>query len=439
MSAAKKLKNHNALHDITEDMILSLKDDMSGVKTPTADDEIMTHAEVQSKQEKAGEHMRRASSIYFRTQMPCWFSMQINLTEILLQEELFVISSHLSVFFKDNQHNDFKNLFDKNCQKLMEQNGNVRFDELNIEVRKKIPFKGSFILNSADIDIKRCHLEVYNKEKNVWQLYINFNASCAENMELVDFPFDAQFLNIQLVYSKADYYFESSCPDWILDDPDEKYKLFDLDKAIKLTVKDSIATQYKVERPWIDFRSRHNFGMIRLRVRRQPSFYLFNGVFPLFLVICCSFAAFVMPIELYLGDKLAYIITLLLTTAAYQYALNSELPKTPESTMIDTYVLYAYSILTFFVIEISVAQMMINVGYDEFVDIVDYISAGVAACVWIYKSGQFARGYYVFKTQDVNWDKLSEEDEISWGGGSKFMLVDDGRHKGTRVRFIDTV
>ena len=41
-----------------------------------------------------------------------------------------------------------------------------------------------------------------------------------------------------------------------------------------------------------------------------------NAVLPIFLVLCCSFASFFMPVDEYLGDKLAYIITLLLTLTA---------------------------------------------------------------------------------------------------------------------------
>eukprot|EP01084_Bolivina_argentea_P316299 548232_1 len=428
-STERNILKQQQLSAITDDVTLKLKQDVNSASVLSSDDELDAK-EVAHKRDVKALHSR-ASSIYFQSKMPCWFSMQMQLVEISMIEELFVLNCHLSIFFKDNKHNDFEKLFDKNCLSLMQQNGNVTFDELNMNVRKKLPFKGSFILNCADIDIKRCHLEQYDKDKKVWQQYINFNASCAENLELSDFPFDSQFLNIQMVYSYSDYRFLSKCPDWILDDPQGKYKLFDSDVAIKLTVKDSINTQYKVYAPWIDFGS-HRFGLIRLRVRREPSFYLFNGILPLFLVICCSFASFVMPVDQYLGDKLAYIITLLLTTAAYQYALNSDLPKTPEATMIDNYILYAYGVLTFFVLEISLSSMAYEAGYEDGAEIFDYVTTSIFALVWLYKSGKFVHGYYVFKTRDVDWNKLSEIDSDGWNKQSSgFILVEEGKHVGS--------
>ena len=107
------------------------------------------------------------------------------------------------------------------------------------------------------------------------------------------------------MYRIQDFYFVSKCPEWIL--CDERYQQFQTHKPIKLTIKDSIKTQWQVKDPWIDFRLKRDkefnfhFSVIRLRVRREAAYYLVNGVLPIFLVIACSFAAFIMPIGDYLG------------------------------------------------------------------------------------------------------------------------------------------
>ena len=96
-------------------------------------------------------------------------------------------------------------------------------------------------MNSSDIDIKKCYVELHDEEDGVWKLYFRFNASCAEHMELTDFPFDAQFLNLQLLYRIDDYYFLSECPEWIK--KNDRHLLFQIHKPIKLTVKDSIKVE----------------------------------------------------------------------------------------------------------------------------------------------------------------------------------------------------
>lgn len=98
------------------------------------------------------------------------------------------------------------------------------------------------------------------------------------------------------------------------------------------------------EDPWIDLRKKrpdynYHFSVIRLRVVRDPFFYIFMDVLPLFLVIAVSFAHYAMSMEDFLGDKFSYLITLLLTTAAFQYSMNEDLPNTPELTRY-TFILY---------------------------------------------------------------------------------------------------
>ena len=178
-----------------------------------------------------------------------------------------------------------------------------------------------------------------------------------------------------------------------------------------------------------------HFSVIRLRVRREPAFYLVNGVLPLFLVIACSFASFVMPIDEYLGDKLGYIITLLLTTAAFQYALSGDLPKTSESTMIDVYILYAYGILSFFTLEIATVYKIYDLGFETVAFVVDYVTVGIFAVVWIWKTGQFVHGYWHVQHHDVDWQRVSDEEMRGWSkdmqGDSKYMCVAKGQFKGT--------
>eukprot|EP01084_Bolivina_argentea_P128960 227863_1 len=119
----------------------------------------------------------RDKSIYFQNKIECWLSMDINLIDILLQDEIFTIRAWLSVFWQDNQHNDFQNLFEEDMFNLMKRKGCIKYEDLDIEIRKKLPFTTSFLKNATDIHINVCHLELYdqnNPNSLVWKLYFDF-------------------------------------------------------------------------------------------------------------------------------------------------------------------------------------------------------------------------------------------------------------------------
>eukprot|EP01083_Nonionella_stella_P084261 233198_1 len=381
---------------------------------------------------KAQNH-RDSMSFTSDRKIPCWMSFNIHLVDIILQNELFVINAWLVVFFKDI-HNDFSALFDENALGTLQQQGYMDYDALNVSIRKRLPLKQSFLLNSADMDIKRGRLELEDKDENIWKLYFRFNASCAEHMELAKFPFDSQFLNLKIVYRIQDFYFLSTCPDWIL--KDMKHKVFSTHKPIKLTVKDSIKSQWRISTPWIDMRSdrgegyNFHFSVIRLRVSRKPEFYLLNGILPLFLVIVCSFAQFVMPVEDYVNDKLSYIITLLLTMAAFQYALSTDLPKTSESTMIDLYILWGYGILSAFTLEIVLVYKIHSSGDEDAALLFDYVTVSIFALSWIYRTAKFLREYMKSRRHEVDWHEISDDEMKGWSadmhGGSTYMGVAEG-------------
>ena len=146
----------------------------------------------------------------------------------------------------------------------------MKYDDLSVSIRKKLPMKKSFLLNFSHCDKNKAYLELHDDKRNIWKLYFRFNAHCAEHMELHSFPFDAQFLNMQICYRVQDYYFSSQCPEWIT--YNEKYRQFQIHRPIKLTITASIKSQWQIEEPWIDFRLKHgkefdfHFSVIRLRV-----------------------------------------------------------------------------------------------------------------------------------------------------------------------------
>ena len=242
---------------------------------------------------------------------------------------------------------------------------------------------------------------------------------------------------MQLIYRIDHYFFLGECPSWISELPHTEYFY---EEAIKLSVKETIKTQWSIEQPWVDLRQKRGrfafpFSLVKLRVRRKPIFYLLNGVLPLFLVVACSFAQFVMPSESNIGDKLGYIITLLLTTAAFQYSLNGDLPKTPESTMLDVYILYAYAILALFTLEIALVYILRDEGYEEAARWTDFVVGVCFALVWLWRTWRFVYGYWMMQRREVDWEALAQQEMEEWEhdqvGDGKFIRVADGKLMGT--------
>ena len=149
--------------------------------------------------------IQKRNTIKFENKFPSWFSMDIQLNEIILSKELFLIKSWLSVFFKDSISNEFEGLFEEypNILDKIKKTGSYVATELPIEIRKKLPLKSSFLLNASEFNVERAYFQIYDitdDNRIIWKLYYCFTASCSSNFGLSEFPFDNQLLNIKLVY-----------------------------------------------------------------------------------------------------------------------------------------------------------------------------------------------------------------------------------------------
>ena len=377
----------------------------------------------------------RQRSVLFDQQLECWFSLDADLMEVASQNEVFVLHGRMSVIWQDNISHNFTNLFDAKKLEFFKNKGCIQYKDMDVDIRKRLPFYNeAFIVNAVDMKIKTSHLGLWDHESSdefAWEFYIDFIASINERFELDEFPFDAQFLNVHIAYKTSDYFFTSKCPQFILDDPSRKYKIFDTHKAIKLSMKDSLQDSWIMFPPWIDFghNPQSSRGLIRLRVRREPHFVLINRILPLFLVVSCGFAGLSMSMDEYLENKIEYIqfiVTLLLTLSAFQYTLSLSLPQTPQITRIDAYILYGYFILYASVVEISLTSLISD---DGLAAAVHYIVQYVMIIIWFYKSAQFGYWYWKLSNNAIDWQRLSDE-EMNHLDTTK-MTVEKGKHRGS--------
>merc|ERR1712083_709200 len=147
-------------------------------------------------------------------------------------------------------------------------------------------------------------------------------------------------------------------------------------------------------------------------------------------VITCSFAHYAMDDrDEWLGDKFSYLITLLLTTAAFQYSMNEDLPKTPELTRIDSYILWAYLILAAQIVELAIASRL-DAAYDldDAAFVLNLIVGLGCVILWLFLTGRFVLGWKRYRNHQIDWKQLSDSELDSWckdmaKSGSKSITV----------------
>ena len=73
---------------------------------------------------------------------------------------------------------------------------------------------------------------------------------------------------------------------------------------------------------------------LALYMRRKPDFYLYNIVFPTFIIILCAFGTSIVPLENF-SDRTSITLTLLLTIVAFKFISISWIPSIPYLTLLD--------------------------------------------------------------------------------------------------------
>ena len=244
----------------------------------------------------------------------------------------------------------------------------------------------------------------YNLEQHAFNLRIQFKAKlyeCFENNNN-EFPFEWQFLNLQIPYRMDVYNFKATMPEFVkhafcFDDYYEHAE--ELWKHGALVRKLDNIDEWKLLRPWVDLRRvddyghKFEFGFIKYRVRRNPHYYMLEMIVPLFLMVSCVFHA-LLPAwdDASISDRLSYIITLLLAVAAFQISIVNDMPYKSQFTLIDEYFLLAYLILVGMVIQQSVEESVDNDG-DLYLSV--WFGGGLLI-LWIIHSLTFLLKYIMF-------------------------------------------
>ncbi len=166
------------------------------------------------------------------------------------------------------------------------------------------------------------------------QYLLSGNFDFRNNFNLQNFPFDKQILKFQLTHLKGmgvghidfDAYVAKNLENLEFDLSGWKYLGF---KAENKVFKDISGT---IDLSGIE---------ISLMLEREPGYYVFKVILPILLIlIVCWSVTWITPEEL--ESKLTITIVCLLSLIAYNFVIDSELPKLDYLTILDWIILVSY-------------------------------------------------------------------------------------------------
>ena len=118
-----------------------------------------------------------------------------------------------------------------------------------------------------------------------------------------------------------------------------------------------------------------------IEVRRNPWFYIWSVLFPLVLVTFFAFMCFFWDQET-LTERVAQVLTCLLTVTAQSLAVSGDLPKISYFTRIDYAFLLTYIVLLVVAVE-SIYAKFLNERNHVLADRIDYRAAWVVSLAYI--------------------------------------------------------
>ena len=318
--------------------------------------------------------------------IPCWLNCDLRLDEINNKGQYFVISGWINVKWREPQHTDLYQLL-INCYDLKETDldrknvwhfgGNkIKMRVSDLREADKISYylpidpRSIFEQTSVKDVVHRGapHL-VFDRFTGMASTEFNVQATLQEHFELFVFPFDKQFLNIKLRWN-LDFYKILSWKEDVgkknvgkqgkdghthlvpkidgLEDETARNIKFYYDHPFKIDVIEDIKDDILLHEPWVclherleDDKDPARFALISLRFTRNPTYFVFNILFPLFVIVICGFSVFAIPSD-EIADRLSVSLTVLLTFAAFQSIRGDSLPNTAELSILDYYIVWAY-------------------------------------------------------------------------------------------------
>jgi hypothetical protein len=243
---------------------------------------------------------------------------------------------------------------------------NDRVKEL---IHTKIWFPAFELMNvQGDNETPNISLEIYPDGKVIY--YERFFGTFSTYMNFRDFPFDSQNFKIQieafsydshhLIFTNPKLYFEITNNSFI-----EKWEIVDTTAVI-------------VEQPYAEGTSDNSFYSrveFEIYAKRMTGYYLWQVLFPLFIIIMASFVIFWIKD---FGTQIGIGFTLMLTVVAFNFYSTSILPELPYQTFIETIIIVGYVFIFLGIISVIINYRIFgdkieNLGNNKLMRVLRYL------------------------------------------------------------------
>ncbi|MCJ8314314.1 MAG: gamma-aminobutyric-acid receptor subunit beta [Saccharospirillaceae bacterium] len=186
------------------------------------------------------------------------------------------------------------------------------------------------------------HREVSNRHVVIDKDRVTYNerftSTFTTKMDFKKFPFDSQSFIIEM--EPFSYGVDKI--------------IFNKVKVTPEDIVDVIDSQWYFKKPYVTNITPHSYShlsrdgepnieysrlIIKINADRISSFYIWQFILPLALIIISSWAVFWIP---GFGERLSTSFTLMLTVVAYNFYTSNLLPRLPYTTLIERMVIYSY-------------------------------------------------------------------------------------------------
>lgn len=261
-------------------------------------------------------------------------------------DETYQIDGYLTYKWNDER---LKDRIFKNGDTIAGQYENDRAKEI---ITQEIWFPICEFINVQGIaEIPNMEIKIDPTGKITY--YERFFGTFSSNMDYRKFPFDSQsfFVKIEpFSYHKKEVVFFDPVS-FFLDS--NKYEGNILEEWKILYIHDTIETRII---PEDDSQAPYSRVVFEVKAKRVPGYYLWQVLFPLFIIILSSFLIFWIKD---FNTQIGVGFTLMLTVVAFNFYSASILPKLPYNTFIESIIIVGY-IFIFLGIIAVIANFKIN-------------------------------------------------------------------------------
>jgi hypothetical protein len=187
------------------------------------------------------------------------------------------------------------------------------------------------------------------------QLYVG---AFTQPLRLQSFPFDRQTFRVQLVAVRYQSNEVMFVPDqvWIRDGLKEAGGI-----SPSVTLPDWTIEKWELKPLVYALAPRHQYSSyaFEFTASRNVQHYILKVILPLVLIVMMSWAVFwIDPTTS--SSQISIAVTSMLTLIAYRFAIDSQLPRLPYTTRLDTFILTSTLLVFFSLIEVVVTTILDN-------------------------------------------------------------------------------